>query len=147
VSTNNIQSSYNLASKIKDYFQLVKFTLSFTVVFTCVLCYLLAPNIVEYNWLYIIILFLAGLLITGSANAINQATEKDTDAITHSIIILSGVIGGNFFITFLFYVDCITLSYLIGFCFRSLNLAPYNTFNVISITQNNSNHFIRNIRH
>lgn len=59
----------------------MKFTLSFTVVFTCVICYLLAPNIVEYSWLYIIILFVAGLMITGSANAINQAVEKDTDAL------------------------------------------------------------------
>lgn len=59
----------------------MKFTLSFTVVFTCVLCYLTAPNIIEYNWFYIILLFVAGLMITGSANAINQATEKDTDAL------------------------------------------------------------------
>jgi protoheme IX farnesyltransferase len=28
----------------------------------------------------ILILFLAGMLVTGSANAINQAVEKDTDA-------------------------------------------------------------------
>jgi len=81
VKTETTQSSYNLAVKARDYFQLTKFTLSFTVVFTCVLCYLTAPNIVEYNWLYIIILFIAGLLITGSANAINQGTEKDTDAL------------------------------------------------------------------
>jgi len=59
----------------------MKFTLSFTVVFTCVICYLLAPNVVEYSWFYIIILFVAGLMITGSANAINQAVEKDTDAL------------------------------------------------------------------
>src|SRR5215831_17150843 len=74
-------TSFSLASKVKDYFQLVKFTLSFTVVFSCVLCYLLSPNIVGYNWRMIIILFIAGLLITGSANAINQAAEKDTDAV------------------------------------------------------------------
>ena len=78
---NNVQSSYSFSLKIKDYFLLMKFTLSFTVVFTCVLCYLIAPNIVEYNWLYIIILFIAGLMITGSANALNQANEKDTDAL------------------------------------------------------------------
>jgi heme o synthase len=81
VRTQNKQSSYNFVLKIKDYFQLMKFTLSFTVVFTCVLCYLIAPNIIEYNWLYIIILFVAGLMTTGSANAINQAVEKDTDAL------------------------------------------------------------------
>ena len=81
VNTSNTQTSFNLALKIKDYLQLMKFTLSFTVVFTCVLCYLIAPNIIEYNWLYIILLFIAGLMITGSANAINQAAEKDTDAL------------------------------------------------------------------
>ncbi|WP_245586926.1 heme o synthase [Sediminibacterium salmoneum] len=60
---------------------LIKFTLSFTVVFSCVICYLLAPKVVEYDWGMIILLFVAGMLITGSANAINQAVEKDTDAL------------------------------------------------------------------
>lgn len=60
---------------------LSKFTLSFTVVFSCVICYLLAPNIVEYNWGNIVLLFTAGILVTASANAINQAVEKDTDAV------------------------------------------------------------------
>jgi len=72
--------SFSLASKVKDYFLLMKFTLSFTVVFSCVICYLLAPNIVVYDWRLITYLFIAGMLITGSANAINQAIEKDTDA-------------------------------------------------------------------
>ncbi len=73
-------SSFSLASKVKDYFLLIKFTLSFTVVFSCVICYLLAPKVVQYDWVMICILFLAGMLVTGSANAINQAVEKDTDA-------------------------------------------------------------------
>lgn len=81
MNKESTQNSYKLVIKIKDYFLLMKFTLSFTVVFTCVLCYLIAPNIIEFNWLYIIILFIAGLMITGSANAINQALEKDTDAL------------------------------------------------------------------
>lgn len=60
--------------------QLVKFTLSFTVVFSCVVSYLLVPG-VYFNWKMVILLFTAGLLITGSANAINQVVEKDTDAL------------------------------------------------------------------
>jgi heme o synthase len=72
--------SFALASKVKDYFQLTKFTLSFTVVFSCVVCYLLAPNI-QFDFLSVLLLFVAGMLITGSANAINQAVEKDTDAL------------------------------------------------------------------
>ena len=73
-------TSFALASKVKDYFQLIKFTLSFMVVFSCVVCYLLAPNI-EFDFLSVSLLFIAGMLITGSANAINQAVEKDTDAL------------------------------------------------------------------
>jgi protoheme IX farnesyltransferase len=73
-------TSFSIAAKVKDYFQLIKFTLSFTVVFSCVVCYLLAPNIVGFDWGMIGILFLAGMLVTGSANAINQSVEKDTDA-------------------------------------------------------------------
>lgn len=72
--------SFAFAEKVKDYFQLIKFTLSFTVVFSCVICYLLAPKVVEYDLRMIVLLFIAGMLVTGSANAINQAVEKDTDA-------------------------------------------------------------------
>jgi len=60
---------------------LIKFSLSFMVVFSAVVSYLLAPKIVRYDWLMIIVLFVAGLLVTGSANAVNQVVEKDTDAL------------------------------------------------------------------
>ena len=70
----------SMKTKVKDYMQLVKFTLSFTVVFSCVICYLIAPTVVEFDWKMIGILFVAGMLVTGSANAINQAVEKETDA-------------------------------------------------------------------
>ena len=73
-------ASFAFASKAKDYFQLIKFTLSFMVVFSCVVCYLLAPN-VKFDLISVLLLFFAGMLITGSANAINQAVEKDTDAL------------------------------------------------------------------
>lgn len=66
--------------KIKDYKELIKFTLSFTVVFTCVICFLLVPGN-HSNFGMISLLFIAGMLICGSANAINQAVEKDTDAL------------------------------------------------------------------
>lgn len=111
-ATNTSTSfSFSLASKVKDYFQLMKFTLSFTVVFSCVICYLLSPHIVVYNWFLIICLFIAGMLITGSANTINQVVEKNTDALmartskrpvasgrmgekeAYAFAILSGLIG------------------------------------------------------
>jgi protoheme IX farnesyltransferase len=67
--------------KIKDYLQLVKLSLSIMVVFSSVISYLLAPKVVEYDWMMIGLLFVGGMLVTGSANAINQVVEKDTDAI------------------------------------------------------------------
>jgi protoheme IX farnesyltransferase len=68
------------AAKLKDYYLLMKFTLSFTVVFSSVVSYLLVPG-VSFDMVSVLLLFLGGLLVTGSANAINQAIEKDTDAL------------------------------------------------------------------
>jgi protoheme IX farnesyltransferase len=72
-------TSLALASVVKDYFQLIKFTLSFLVVFSTVISYLLATD--YRNLSHVLLLFLAGMLITGSANTINQILEKDTDAL------------------------------------------------------------------
>jgi heme o synthase len=68
-------------NKVKDYLQLIKLSLSIMVVFSSVISYLLAPKIVEYDWIMILLLFAGGMLVTGSANAINQVVEKDTDAV------------------------------------------------------------------
>ena len=69
-----------VSRKLKDYYQLMKFTLSFTVVFSSVVSYLLVPN-VTFDFVSVLLLFVGGLLVTGAANAINQASEKDTDAL------------------------------------------------------------------
>jgi heme o synthase len=74
-------SSLKTGSKLRDYMLLVKFSLSFMVVFSAVVSYLLAPKIVEYNFKMILLLFAGGFLVTGSANTINQVVEKDTDAL------------------------------------------------------------------
>lgn len=70
----------SIMSKLKDYSLLIKMSLSIMVVFSSVISYLLAPKIVAYDWGMITLLFIAGMLVTGSANAINQIVEKDTDA-------------------------------------------------------------------
>lgn len=75
-----MNSSFSFREKLSDYRQLIKFSLSFMVTFSAVISYLLAPKIVELDWKYTLLFFLGGLLITGSANAVNQAVEKDTDA-------------------------------------------------------------------
>lgn len=68
-------------SKLRDYLQLTKPSLSIMVVFSSVVCYLLAPKVVEYDVAMIALLFMGGFLVTGSANTINQVVEKDTDAL------------------------------------------------------------------
>jgi len=79
-TTISNSTSFTFVSKVKDYFQLIKFTLSFMVVFSTVISYLLAPNI-RFNGIQVLLLFVGGMLVTGSANAINQILEKDTDAL------------------------------------------------------------------
>jgi protoheme IX farnesyltransferase len=77
-------TSFALTSKVKDYFQLIKFTLSFMVVFSTVVSFLIAPNeqfYVRDKITSVLLLFVAGMLITGSANAINQVLEKNSDAL------------------------------------------------------------------
>jgi len=69
-----------LISKLRDYSQLIKPSLSIMVVFSSLISYLLAPKIVQFDWSMMILFFAGGLLVTGSANAINQVVEKDTDA-------------------------------------------------------------------
>lgn len=67
-------------SRFKDYKELIKFTLSITVVFSSVISYLLVPGI-RFNLKSVLLLTLGGLMVTGAANAINQITERDTDAL------------------------------------------------------------------
>ncbi len=70
--------SYAVASKARDYFQLMKFNLTFMVVFSSVVGYLLVPG-VEFSVVKVLLLFVGGLLVSGSANTINQVLEKSTD--------------------------------------------------------------------
>ncbi|MGN7719858.1 heme o synthase [Chitinophaga sp. 22620] len=70
--------SYAIASRVKDYFMMMKFTLTFMVVFSCVVAYLLVPG-VEFDLVKVLLLFAGGILVSGSANIINQILEKETD--------------------------------------------------------------------
>ncbi|MGX5817911.1 heme o synthase [Chitinophaga lutea] len=70
--------SYAIASRVKDYFMMMKFTLTFMVVFSSVVAYLLVPG-VEFDLIKVLLLFAGGILVSGSANVINQILEKETD--------------------------------------------------------------------
>jgi len=63
--------------KLTFFFQLLKFRLSTTVVFSAVVGYLLGID--TFILSEFIILIFGGFLVTGSANAFNQIIEKDTD--------------------------------------------------------------------
>ncbi len=65
-------------SKVKDYVQLIKFRLSFLVVFSATACFLLGTNGTIY-WFKLLMLVLGGFMVTGSSNAFNQIIEKDLD--------------------------------------------------------------------
>jgi protoheme IX farnesyltransferase len=76
-------SEKSAGRKIKDYLQLIKISLSIMVVFSSVISFMLTRGFEAYEdkWWRVVMLFLGGLLVTGSANAINQVVEKDTDAL------------------------------------------------------------------
>jgi protoheme IX farnesyltransferase len=68
-------------TKARAYFQLLKFRLSFTVAFSSAIGYILGAR--ELSWSRALLVMLGGLLVTGSANIINQVFEKDLDKMMH----------------------------------------------------------------
>ncbi|HRD79501.1 MAG: protoheme IX farnesyltransferase [Saprospiraceae bacterium] len=75
-------ASYSVAGlviqKVQDYKLLVKFRLSFTVVFSSVMAFLIGST-GPIDWLSVGILALGGFFVTAAANALNQVLEKDYD--------------------------------------------------------------------
>lgn len=79
--------AFNISSKeitkanagFKDFVMLMKPSLTIMVVFSSVISYLLVPGVL-YDWMRLVLLFIGGLLVTGSANTINMVMEKETDA-------------------------------------------------------------------
>ncbi|MBK9328585.1 MAG: protoheme IX farnesyltransferase [Sphingobacteriales bacterium] len=59
--------------------ELTKFRLSFLVVFSAVMAYVLALQTFSIDWLNILFLSMGGFLVTASSNTINQIIEKDID--------------------------------------------------------------------
>ncbi len=79
VIENNLKGEMSFfRSKVSDFNQLVKFRLTFLVVFSSVVTYLTASQ-GAINWFEVAMLTLGGFLVTGASNAINQIIEKDYD--------------------------------------------------------------------
>jgi len=68
-------------TKARAYFQLLKFRLSFTVAFSSAIGYILGAR--ELSLSRALLVMVGGLLVTGSANIINQVFEKDLDKMMH----------------------------------------------------------------
>lgn len=88
ISEGTIKTKWHITilGRVKDYKQLLKPNLSGMVVFSSVIGYLMAPDI-NFSWTdlelwkKIILLFTGGMMITGSANTINQIIERESDAL------------------------------------------------------------------
>ena len=63
--------------KARAYFQLLKFRLSLTVAFSSAIGYMLGARVISGP--KVVLVMLGGLLVTGSANIINQIYEKELD--------------------------------------------------------------------
>ena len=79
IHTNNTTKGLSfIRAKVGDYNQLIKFRLTFLVVFSSVITYLTASTGM-INWFEVSMLTLGGFLVTGASNGINQVIEKDFD--------------------------------------------------------------------
>ncbi|WP_255474053.1 heme o synthase [Pontibacter qinzhouensis] len=66
-----------MTNKATEYFKLLKFRLSFVVAFSSAIGFILGR--MDSSFLQVGLVFLAGMLVTGAANIINQILEKDLD--------------------------------------------------------------------
>lgn len=74
--SSNVQAT-SVMSKTTAYFQLLKFRLSTTVAFSSAIGFLLGRP--DAKWFDTAMVMIGGLLVTGSANTINQILEIDLD--------------------------------------------------------------------
>ena len=76
---NDLTGPAFVAAKVRAYWELLKFRLSFLVAFSCGFGYVLASP--QVNWVTLAMLFLGGFLLSGSSVIINQIIEKDLDSL------------------------------------------------------------------
>lgn len=82
--TNELKSTetFSLKAKLSDYSQLIKMRLTFTVVFSAAMGFLLAVG-PETQMINLFWLVLGGFLVVGSSNGINQIIERNYDKLMH----------------------------------------------------------------
>lgn len=78
IRSERIGISWTIASRVRDYAQLVKFRLTLLVVFSSVIAFLMA-SAGTWEWQQLLLLIAGGFLTTACSNALNQVIEKDFD--------------------------------------------------------------------
>jgi protoheme IX farnesyltransferase len=76
VTDSSIEVTF--AGKLKAFYELTKFRLSLTVVFSASFGYLIASK-KPIDWINFVLFALAGYAITAAANTVNQIKEKELD--------------------------------------------------------------------
>jgi protoheme IX farnesyltransferase len=102
--------------KARAYFQLLKFRLSLTVAFSSAIGYMLGGH--EFSWNKALLVMLGGMLVTGSANIINQIHERELDKLmtrTAKRPLPLGIINPPEA-----WVFCVFLGGLLWYCFNPL---------------------------
>lgn len=74
----NDSYTLGLTERLKCYFELLKFRLSFLVAFSCGFGYILGAN-GQIDWVHFGLICFGGFLISGASITINQIIEKDYD--------------------------------------------------------------------
>jgi protoheme IX farnesyltransferase len=70
--------SIGFLARLKAYYELLKFRLSFLVAFSCGFGYLLGAK-GQIDWVVLFFLSLGGFLVSGASISINQVIERDLD--------------------------------------------------------------------
>lgn len=78
-SATEVVSASNWREWTADVSALIKFRLSFTVVLSSVLAYLVALPAGNFSWWALFVLFAGGMLTTAAANIFNEVLERDYD--------------------------------------------------------------------
>ncbi|MAO33888.1 MAG: protoheme IX farnesyltransferase [Flavobacteriales bacterium] len=106
---------------IQHFGQLLKLKLSFTVVFSAMIGYLLGFE--EFNIYYFLYLTAGGFFVTGSANGFNQILERNQDSLMQRT--LSRPLPQGNLTTFKAFIFCIAIGTLGLFLLNKIN--PHGT--------------------
>jgi protoheme IX farnesyltransferase len=102
LSSSSLSTSEFIVLKLRAYFELIKFRLSFLVAFSSAFGYILASSR-AFDWTTFIMLCFGGIMVSGASITINQIIERNLDKVmkrTQNRPIPTGRVGVQEAITF-----------------------------------------------